>query len=112
MVRIFSGTREHLLEERKKLVDKELSTLELRSHKEIPRKIDGTEQDETASMFFKDMVHPAIDGFRQTVVVDGIDRLAGLSLFGCISKQNPRCDETLAQMEQVFQEITETFEFT
>lgn len=67
-----------------------------------------------AAWFAFDFIDPAIDGSSANGVfrAEAGDRVAHISLFGCIAKANPRRDQTLAEMRAVFREIVESFQFT
>lgn len=60
-----------------------------------------------------DQIHPAIDGVAYSGLFENEarDRFAHVNAFGCVSKDNPRRRETMAEFERVFGEILGSFEF-
>ncbi|KYF60404.1 hypothetical protein BE04_30190 [Sorangium cellulosum] len=67
-----------------------------------------------AAGFAFDLGGPAIDGFSANGVfrAEAGDRVAHVSLFGCVARANPRRDRALADMRAVFRETVESFQFT
>ncbi|XXX79875.1 hypothetical protein WMF30_13980 [Sorangium sp. So ce134] len=67
-----------------------------------------------AAGFAFDFSGPAIDGVSANGVIraESGDRVAHVSLFGCVARASPRRDQTLAEMRAVFRETVESFQFT
>jgi hypothetical protein len=64
--------------------------------------------------FVSDLDNPVADGFCYTGVYSTNlgDRLAQVTVFGCIFKRSPRRPATLAEMEAVFRGVLESFRFS
>lgn len=107
-VRIHSGERSRIAEEQASALKRLSGPLQGLS----PRAAPPVRLAGDAKGFAFDQVHPAIDGVAYSAVLgtDARDRFASVTLFGCVSKTNPRCRETITEYERVFREILGSFQ--
>jgi hypothetical protein len=112
-VNLFRGSKEQLEAKRAELIARIGGTGpgpvgQLRPRKNAPIKLEGN-----AWSVVSDMSNPGIDG----LICAGLfmsptgDCLALVNGFGCIAKKNPRCAETLVEMERAFRQVVESFQF-
>jgi len=111
-VRVYSGMRDYLEEEREKFIKRARTGVEPPLQRLVARKEAVLTLERGGQSYVLDLQIPKIDGFERSALYDSGDRLAELTLFGCVAQQNPRRRETLDEMERVFLEIAQSFRLT
>ena len=78
----------------------------------IPQPSRSSSQDGRNSYFFQ-LANPGIDGLAHVgVLMDASGTtLAQVCVFGCVGKDNPRRQQTLREMDDVFPDIVNSFQF-
>ena len=113
-VRIRSGTKRHVAEEREQILAKLRGGLDMPGGRLVLRKGEPHPLAGDASSFVFDLESPGIQGLCYIGVYlhEAPDLVAELTVFGNILEENPRARRVLNQMGPVFARILHSFRFS
>jgi hypothetical protein len=113
-VRLRSGTSEDLLRERQAILERMSRPQDSPNGRLTPRAAPTFALQEGAQGLALDFASPAIEGFSYGGVFTpaALDRLAQVSLFGCVSRGNPRRPAILTDMDRAARAVLESFHLT